>query len=108
MSLVVNPKKFFACLPLLLLLLGFAGEVYARESSVQIHVKGMACPFCVHGIEKALKKVEGVSDIKSDYKKSLITVQSNKPSSRPDLKAFEQAVKDAGFSVESMTVKENP
>lgn len=107
MSLAVGPKKFFICLSLLVFLSGFGGKAVAAGSSVQIHVKGMACPFCVYGIEKKLKKVEGVSAVKSDFKKSLITVQSRKDNP-PDRKALEQAVKEAGFSIESMTVEEKP
>lgn len=84
-----------------------SSALWAGESSVQIRVKGMACPFCVYGIEKKLKQVEGVSDVKSDFKQSLITVQPE-PDSRPDVKALEQAVKEAGFSVDSITVGETP
>lgn len=107
MRRVVIPKKFFACLSLLFFLSGPAGEAVAGGSSVQIHVKGMSCPFCVYGIEKKLKKVEGVSAVQSDFKKSLVTVQSQ-TDTPPDLKALEQAVTEAGFSVESITVGEKP
>lgn len=104
---VANLRKFLAILPILLLLSGIAGEVYANESSAQIHVKGMSCPFCVYGIEKNLKKIEGVSTIQSDFKKSLFTVQF-KPDSSPDLKALEKAVQEAGFSVDSIKIEEKP
>lgn len=104
MSLVVIPKKFFVCLSLLLLLSGLAGEAYARESSVQIHVKGVSCPFCVYGIEKKLKQIPNVESVETNYKKSTISFVRKKESPI-DVAALRQAVQDAGFSMDVIRLR---
>ena len=72
-------------------------EVGAEITEVSLSVDGLGCPFCVYGLEKKLKKVDGVKDLKIDLKSGIanITLQEG---SIPNPSAFETAVKKAGFT----------
>ena len=39
---------------------------HAEIASVSVRVDGLACPFCVHGVEKKLEAVEGVGGVTVD------------------------------------------
>ena len=66
-------------------------------SSVAITVKGLACPFCVHGLGKKLKKIKGVQEVKVDLKSGVAHVTYRKGVS-PDHAALKNAIKKAGFT----------
>ena len=54
-----------------LLLLASVVLVVAQEgglSSASIQVDGLACPFCAYGLEKHLKKINGVESIEINMK----------------------------------------
>ena len=70
-----------------------AGEV----SEIVISVKGLACPFCVYGLEKKLKKVDGVQGVEIDLNTGAAVV-ALKNGQAPDLAQFRNAVKKAGFT----------
>lgn len=46
----------------------------AEEQTVTLSVHGMNCPVCPITIRKALKKVDGVSQVKVDYESKSATV----------------------------------
>jgi len=71
----------------------------AETNPIIIQIKGMACPFCVYGVEKRLKTVSGIRSVKTDYKAATATLDKN-PAVPVDLGAIEKAVRDAGFTVE--------
>ncbi len=48
---------------LVLYLLAFAAGTQAQVTSLTVSVDGLACPFCAYGVEKKLKRVEGVKSI---------------------------------------------
>ncbi len=64
---------------------------------VRMEVKGMACAFCAYGMERKLKKIDGVENLKTDIKKGLIyfTTPSTKIPSRAILA---KTIIDAGFT----------
>ena len=66
-----------------------------EKRSVSFGVAGMTCASCVASVEKALKKVEGVSDARVNFAVEKATVDFD-PNfvSREDL---EKAVTDAGY-----------
>ncbi len=49
-----------------MLLAGFIGSAQAGVKSLTVKVDGLACPFCAYGLEKKLKKVEGVETLNID------------------------------------------
>ena len=62
---------------LFLIFLGLIPIAEAQVSRVTVAVDGMSCPFCAFGVEKRLKKVNGVDSVAVDLKSGLVklTVQ---------------------------------
>ena len=87
---------------LLVFLLGLA-PARAEISHVTVAVDGLGCPFCVYGIEKKLKAVDGVADVEIDLKTGLATVDLA-PGATPDVAALRKAVEKAGFTPRDITL----
>ncbi len=67
-----------------------------------IVVNGLSCPFCAYGLEKHLKKVNGVEDVNIDMKHGKATV-SLKPGTQVDDAMLREAVKKAGFTARDIS-----
>ncbi len=67
------------------------------STHVYIQVKGLACPFCVQGLEKHLKKLDAVEGVSTSLKKGEVVLHL-KPGQTVDEKELQQAVKKAGFT----------
>ena len=48
------------------LMAGMSLPAQADVKSLTVKVDGLACPFCAYGLEKKLKKVEGVEQLNID------------------------------------------
>lgn len=81
----------------LLLNFGYLSSLPAQVEKVEIRVDGLACPFCAYGLEKKLKKIEGVEKVQINVKDGIATLQSKKEKS-VKVENLESAVKDAGFT----------
>lgn len=66
-------------------------------SHVYIQVKGLACPFCVQGLEKHLKKLDAVEGVSTSLKKGEVTLHL-KSGKTVEEKELREAVKKAGFT----------
>lgn len=86
-----------------LLLLGLRGWAFAEVSQVSVHVDGLACPFCVFGIEKKLGEVPGVERVSTDLKSGKVSLEFAEGST-PDIQALEKAVEKAGFTPRQVTL----
>ena len=75
---------------------GAAGNEY------HLGVDGLACPFCTYGIEKQLRKLDGVADLDTDIAQGLIKIRMNEGKSLTEAEA-EKAVKKAGFKLRSFS-----
>lgn len=85
-----------------LLMLIFSTASYSASEQYQLHVDGMACPFCAYNIEKKFKTLDGASDIKVNLEQGLVevTMADGHSLSKPQMqKLFE----DAGFTFRSMS-----
>lgn len=67
-----------------------AGEYVMR-------VDGLACPFCAYGVEKKLKRLEGVRAVDVDLDRGLVTVEVA-DGVRLDEARIETLIRDAGFT----------
>lgn len=76
----------------------FATAALAAGPSYRIEVAGLACPFCAYGIEKKLNAVEGVERLETNIKEGAVIV-TMKDGVTLDKATAEQAVKDAGFTL---------
>lgn len=75
-----------------------AGLADAPRQAV-ITVKGLACPFCVYGLEKHLRKLPGATRVQVDLGKGKATVDFAADSKVSD-EDIRKAVKNAGFTAD--------
>lgn len=73
---------------------------WAQAPVYQVGVDGLACPFCAYGIEKQLKKLDGVKQVDVNIEKGQVTV-TMVDGKTLDRSQVEPAVKKAGFSLRS-------
>ncbi|MFQ5798685.1 MAG: heavy-metal-associated domain-containing protein, partial [Bacteroidota bacterium] len=62
-----------------------------------IRVDGLSCPFCALGLEKNLKKIEGVTSVTIKLKEGITTLEVKDGGDLSD-EEIKQRVKDAGFT----------
>ena len=74
-----------------------ATSTLASVNEVRLYVEGLACPFCTFGIEKSLKKVEGVVSLETTIRTGLVRIQLE-PGAQLDPAALEEAVRKSGFT----------
>ncbi|MCI0538476.1 MAG: heavy-metal-associated domain-containing protein [Verrucomicrobiales bacterium] len=99
-------NKLWAAMLSLFVAIGVAyGE--PPPSHVYIQVKGLACPFCVQGLEKHLKKLDAVEGVSTSLKKGEVVLHL-KPGQTVDEKELQQAVKKAGFTAGKIRFEKTP
>lgn len=83
-------------IPGLILLIAASAAMAGPRYTVQ--VDGLACPFCAYGLEKRLRQVEGVKDVRIELEagQAVIDLADGKELSAD---AARQAVEDAGFAM---------
>ncbi len=86
---------------LIIFVLALPAQAHIRSATVA--VDGMACPFCAFGIEKRLRKVEGVESVSVSTKEGTATLVAKEGASIA-VKQIPGAVKAAGFTPGSVTV----
>ncbi|MEN8258760.1 MAG: heavy metal-associated domain-containing protein [Thermodesulfobacteriota bacterium] len=96
-------KKLLA-VTLTALVILLAGLAHGRVSSLRVAVDGMACPFCAFGVEKRLKKVNGVALVTVDMKTGTATVTA-RPDASIRYQEVAKAVKDAGFTAGNIKIR---
>lgn len=65
-------------------------------SRMRVRIDGLACPFCVYGVEKKLKALPGVQKVQVHLKDG-VAILTMKPGERPDPGGIRKAVEKAGF-----------
>jgi len=73
---------------------------WAAPRVYQLHVDGLACPFCAYGIEKSLSKQAGVKAVETDIRAGLVRVVMDEDAGLSEAQA-RAAVEAAGFSLRS-------
>ncbi len=96
-------KVIFILTGLFILQAGLFSSANAQIKQVRIKVNGLACSFCAYGLEKKLKKVDGVGKVTISLNDGLATLNSKADQSIEfaNLKAL---VKAAGFSATKIAV----
>ncbi len=89
-----------------------AHALYAQDSKktrkqienpdVTIQVKGLACPFCAYGLEKKLRKLDGVQEVYIGLDEGIAQLKLDQGKTVSE-EAVKNAVKDAGFTPEKIT-----
>ncbi len=70
----------------------------AQDRTLHLHVMGMHCQSCANGIERALRKTEGVSEAHVNFAAGQATVTYDGSSVSPE--ELKKAVEDAGYEAE--------
>lgn len=73
-----------------------------ENPDIVVSVDGLACPFCAYGLEKKLKKLEGVEKLYVDIDKGLTQIKLKQQMTLSKEK-IKEAVEDAGFTVQKIT-----
>ena len=96
-------KKLIALtVSMLILSIGISPAVNAQVEEVGIRVDGLSCPFCAYGLEKKLKKINGVNDAIINIDKGVAKLKGKKDESIV-VEGLKDAVTDAGFTPRQIT-----
>ncbi len=85
----------------------WSSMVLSAGTQYDLRVDGLSCPFCAYGIEKKLKKTKGVDAVEIDLEQGVVVVNTEEGVKLSEAQ-FKQLVKDAGFTLRSMTEKPLP
>ena len=87
-----------------------AAEVVAIASveqmgmlEVSVQVDGLSCPFCAYGLQKKLRKVGNIAELKIQVDEGRAVLQPKEGTSL-DLAEVERAVRDGGFTPHGITL----
>lgn len=69
----------------------------AQIYSLSVVAEGISCPFCVYGVERKLKKVEGVKSVTVSIKDGVVTLVAKEGQSI-NINQVPTAVRDSGFT----------
>ena len=71
--------------------------MFDSTTKAEIKISGMSCAHCVARVEKSLKNVDGVKEVKVDLETGKASVKYNPKKVEPS--KLEDAVKEAGYDV---------
>ena len=71
--------------------------MFNSTTKTEIKISGMMCAHCVARVEKSLKDLDGVKEVKVDLKTEKATVKYDPKKLEPS--KLEDAVKEAGYDV---------
>ncbi len=72
-----------------------------EEPDVIIEVDGLACPFCAYGIEKRLKKIDGIAELSVLLEEGKVHLKLKEGATVSE-ERLQKAVADAGFEARSI------
>jgi copper chaperone len=61
-----------------------------------VKIKGMSCNHCVMAVTKALKEIDGISNVKVDLTKAEATFDEVKP---VDMEIVKERIRKAGYGI---------
>lgn len=79
--------------------------VTGRRERITVTVTGLSCPFCAYGLEKRLKKLEGLDSLRIDFKTGNVVLTVRDGSKAGD-ERIRKLVKDGGF--EATKIERSP
>ena len=89
---------------LMIVVLTWSIAALAEGTQYRMRVDGLACPYCAYGIEKNLKKIDGVENIDVDLNNGLVTVNVSVGVTLTDAQ-MAKLFTDAGFTFRSMVTE---
>ena len=83
-------------------LLLYAGATFSAE--IIMRVDGLACAFCAYGLEKKLKKLDGVEEVKISLNEGRVWIRLKEGYSVDEQK-LRKLVKESGFVLREIIKK---
>lgn len=90
--------RFISILFTVVVLVGLVSAQTAKPATVKLAISGMSCNSCVTKVDKALRSIEGVQDVKVDLKNESAEIVLASASVKSD--ALVKAVVKAGFKAQ--------
>ncbi len=87
---------------ILLIILTSLGLTFSAE--VIMKVDGLACAFCAYGLEKKLKNLKGVEEVKISLNEGKVWIKL-KEGYKADEKTLRKLVKESGFILREISIK---
>lgn len=75
-----------------------------QQQKVTIRVDGLACPFCAYGMEKKLKRLEGVEKLDIKINEGFVILYFEE-GAKIDKELISKKVKEAGFTPREITIE---
>jgi len=79
-----------------------SSALVAQAREVNIEVYGMTCTFCVDSLQRTFKAMPDVTGVQVSLQKKQVHLQTQE--NAPSVETIRQAVLDAGFTPEKITV----
>lgn len=74
---------------------------------IKIEIKGLACPYCAFGMEKAFRKISGIKNVDIELKEGLAYIDTP-VEQKPTKKELRKIIIDAGFTPGEIIFSETP
>ena len=65
---------------------------------IEVTILGMSCPFCAYGVQRKLKKLDGVTELEVVLETGIATLRLREDADISN-ELLQETVKDAGFEV---------
>ena len=84
-----------------------SATMFAQGKQYEVKVDGLSCPICTYGLEKKLKTIDGIENLKIELSTgtATFTVKEGKTVTEEQVK---KKVKDAGYTFKSMKFIDSP
>ena len=99
----MRKKNFLILVPIISILVIFIRLASGETAKVQVKLDGLVCTFCAYNLEKKLKRIEAVEDLKILVNAGLAEFKIKEGKSI-DVDEIKKAVKDGGFTPREMLV----
>ncbi len=96
-------KNFLILVPIIFILVIFIRLASGETAKVQVKLDGLVCTFCAYNLEKKLKRIEAVEDLKILVNAGLAEFKIKEGKSI-DVDEIKKAVRDGGFTPREMLV----
>ncbi len=96
-------KNFLTLVPIIFILVIFIRLASGETGKVQVKLDGLVCTVCAYNLEKKLKRIEAVEDLKILVNAGLAEFKIKEGKSI-DVDEIKKAVKDGGFTPREMLV----
>jgi copper chaperone CopZ len=109
MKILLKTAPFITFLFALLLFNQTAVKAQSKSNHVfiKMEVNGMACPYCAYGMEKELKKVSGIDDVKIQLKEGIVFLSILKKE-KPSKENLSSIITNAGFTPGEIEYSDKP